>query len=144
MLEKAIQIAAKAHEGQKDKAGQPYILHPIRVMLRCGNETERICGVLHDVVEDTDTTLESLRAAGFGPEVVRVVDALSRRQEESYDGFIGRILKNDTACRVKLADLADNMDMSRIPFPSEEDYQRLEKYKKAVRRIQDHLGNRVT
>ena len=57
MLEKAIQIAARAHEGQKDKAGQAYILHPLRVMLRTGNDTERICGVLHDVIEDTDITL---------------------------------------------------------------------------------------
>lgn len=139
MLDKAIQIAAKAHEGQKDKAGQPYILHPLRVMLRTGNDNERICAVLHDVIEDTPITLEMLRNEGFSPEVLAVLDCLTKRDGESYDDFIGRVLMNELACHVKLADLADNMDLSRLPAPSEEDFQRLEKYKKAVARIQDHL-----
>lgn len=139
MFEKAIQIAAKAHEGQKDMAGQPYILHPLRVMLRTGNEIERICAVLHDVIEDTPITLEMLKDEGFSLDVLAVLDLLTKREGESYDDFISRILKNETACRVKLADLADNMDLSRLPATSEEDFQRLEKYKKAVSKIQKHL-----
>ncbi len=140
MLEKAIQIAAKAHEGQKDKAGQPYILHPLRVMLRTDTEVERICAVLHDVIEDTPVTLEMLKDEGLPPEVLTVLEALTKRHGESYDDFISRILENETACRVKLADIADNMDLSRLQTPSEEDLQRVEKYRKAAARIQYHLG----
>lgn len=140
MLEKAIQIAAKAHEGQKDKAGQPYILHPLRVMFRTNSEIERICAVLHDVIEDTPITLQMLRDEGFTPEVLNVLELLTKGSGESYDDFISRILTNETACRVKLADLADNMNLSRIQTPSEEDYKRVEKYKRAVSRIQCHLG----
>lgn len=140
MLEKAIQIAAKAHEGQKDKAGQPYILHPLRVMLRTDSEIERICAVLHDVIEDTPITLQMLRDEGFTPEVLNALELLTKRQDESYDDFISRILTNETACRVKLADLYDNMNLSRIQTPTEEDYKRVDKYKRAVSRIQRHLG----
>ncbi len=139
MLEKAIQKAAQAHEGQKDKAGQPYILHPLRVMLRTDNEIERICAVLHDVIEDTPITLEMLKDDGFPSEVLTVLEALTKRQGESYEDFISRVLENETACRVKLADLADNMDLSRLQAPSEEDFQRVEKYKKAVARIKERL-----
>ena len=140
MLERAIQIAAKAHEGQKDKAGQPYILHPLRVMLGTNSEIERICAVLHDVIEDTPITLQILRDEGFAPEVLNVLDLLTKRKGESYDYFINRILTNETACRVKLADLADNMNLSRIQTPSEEDYKRVGKYQRAVSRIQRCIG----
>ncbi|HHU91054.1 MAG TPA: GTP pyrophosphokinase [Clostridiaceae bacterium] len=140
MLERAIQIAAKAHEGQKDKAGQPYILHPLRVMLGTNSEIERICAVLHDVIEDTPITLQILRDEGFAPEVLNVLDLLTKRKGESYDDFINRILTNETACRVKLADLADNMNLSRIQTPSEEDYKRVGKYQRAVSRIQRCIG----
>ncbi len=139
MLERAIQIAAKAHEGQRDKAGQPYILHPLRVMFRTDTEIERICAVLHDVVEDTPITMEILKDEGFSPDVIAVLDALTKRQGESYDDFISRVLMNETACRVKLADLADNMDLSRLDTPSEEDYRRIEKYQRAAARIRNHL-----
>jgi len=74
-LERAIAIAAAAHAGQVDKAGQPYILHPLRVMLRVATEHERIAAVLHDVVEDTDVTLHTLAAEGFAPEVIAAVEA---------------------------------------------------------------------
>lgn len=83
MLEKAIQIAVKAHTGQVDKAGQPYIMHPLRVMFDCETETEMICAVLHDVVEDSDITLEDLRNEGFSDEVVEVIDRLSKREGEN-------------------------------------------------------------
>lgn len=135
MLDKAIRIAAKAHEGQMDKAGQPYILHPLRVMFMRRNETERICAVLHDVIEDSDITIEYLRKEGFSEEVLSVLDALTKRENENYDDFIGRVIANKTACKVKLADLSDNMDLSRISNPTQEDYQRVEKYRKAADRI---------
>ena len=91
--------------------------------------------VLHDVVEDTEITFEDLRKQGFSEEVIEVLDCLTKRDGESYDEFIGRVLRNETACRVKLADLEDNMDLSRIKNPSEKDRERIRKYEKAVKRI---------
>ncbi|KZL88912.1 bifunctional (p)ppGpp synthase/hydrolase RelA [Clostridium magnum DSM 2767] len=139
MLEKAILIATNAHQGQIDKAGKPYILHPLRLMFSRINETERICAVLHDVIEDTDITLDYLRNKGFSEEILSALDALTRRGNESYDEFIGRIINSRIASHVKLADLCDNMDLTRIKNPTEEDYQRIEKYRKAARRILDSL-----
>ena len=142
MLEKAILIAVNAHQGQVDKAGKPYILHPLRLMFSRQNETERICAVLHDVIEDTDITLDYLRNQGFSEEVLAALDALTKRNGESYDEFISRIINNRIACYVKLADLSDNMDLSRIEKPSEKDYERIEKYRKAKDRILGALGER--
>lgn len=139
MLDKAILIATKAHQGQVDKAGKPYILHPLRLMFSRKNEAERICAVLHDVIEDTDITLDYLRNEGFSEEVLSALDSLTRRADESYDEFISRIISNKIACYVKVADLCDNMDLSRIEAPSESDYQRIEKYRKAANRILDAL-----
>jgi (p)ppGpp synthase/HD superfamily hydrolase len=139
MLNKAIEIAARAHTGQLDKAGEHYILHPLRVMLACKTELEMICAVLHDLIEDTDITLDDLRKEGFNEETVEIVDTLSRRDGEKYTDFIGRILENETACRIKLADLADNMNMARLPKPGEKD-KRMEKYKKADKQIREKLG----
>jgi len=135
MLNKAIEIAAIAHTGQVDKAGAPYILHPLRVMLTRDNELERICAVLHDVVEDTEITFEDLRKQGFSEEVIVVLDCLTKRNGESYDDFIRRVLKNETACQVKLADIEDNMDLTRIENPSEKDRERIRKYEKAAENI---------
>lgn len=139
MLDKAIHIAAKAHQGQVDKAGYPYILHPLRAMFSRKDETERICAVLHDVIEDTDVTFKDLRNEGFSEEVLAALDALTKRDNENYDEFIDRVLKNKIACHVKLADLFDNMDLSRIKEPMQRDYDRIEKYREAVKRITDAL-----
>lgn len=135
MLEKAIIIAVNAHQGQVDKAGKPYILHPLRLMFSRENEIERICAVLHDVIEDTYITLDYLRNNGFSEEVLTALDCLTRRSSESYDEFITRIINNKIACHVKLADLYDNMDLSRIENPTKKDYERVEKYRKAADRI---------
>ena len=135
MLDKAILIATKSHQGQIDKAGQPYILHPLRVMFSRKNETERICAMLHDVIEDTDITLDCLRSEGFSEEILIALDALTRRESETYDEFIDRIINNNIASHVKLADLCDNMDILRIKNPTKKDYERIEKYRKAAERI---------
>lgn len=131
-LERAIALAAEAHAGQQDKVGEAYILHPLRVMLAVGSPDERIVGVLHDVVEDTPWTLEGLRAEGFSAEVVDAVDALSRREGEDYFDFVLRAGANPLARPVKLADLRDNLDMTRIAAPSQRDYERCERYRKAL------------
>ncbi len=130
-LEAAIQLAVQAHTGQVDRFGAPYILHPLRVMLRLETETERMVAVLHDVVEDTPVTLEALQAAGYPPEVVEAVDHLSRREGETYEVFIERIRPHPLARRVKLADLEDNMDLRRLPEVTEQDLLRLRRYRRA-------------
>ncbi len=132
MLESAIATAAKAHEGQTDKAGKPYILHPLRVMLNVkGGIPEQCAAVLHDVIEDTDITSDTLLKLGFSKEVVDAVVLLTRSKDEDYMEYVKRLKANPIARAVKLADLSDNMDMSRIPNPTEKDLARLEKYKKA-------------
>ena len=141
MLDKAIHIAARMHEGQKDKGGQPYILHPLRVMNEVEGETAKICAVLHDVVEDTGITFDDLRKEGFAEDVIEVLDALTKRENEEYDDFISRVLENKTACIVKLADLKDNLDLNRLPSVTEEDFRRMEKYEAAEKRILDILAD---
>lgn len=114
-LARAIALAANAHAEQLDKTGKPYILHPIRVMQRCdGYPIEvQIVAVLHDTVEDTHVTLDALRQAGFPPEVIDGVDAMSRREGEDYFSYIKRCSDSPAGCVVKLADLADNSDPRR-------------------------------
>ncbi|WP_026888759.1 HD domain-containing protein [Clostridium beijerinckii] len=135
MLEKAICIAARAHEGQVDKGGKPYILHPLRLMLSKRSQEEMICAVLHDVIEDTDITIDYLKNEGFSEEILSALDALTRRHNETYDEFIERITTNKLACEIKLADLKDNMNISRIANPSQKDHERIKKYNKAVNKI---------
>lgn len=129
-IERAIELAAAAHAGQVDKAGQPYILHPLRVMFRVAGEHERMAAVLHDVVEDTNITLERLYAEGFPGQVVDAVDALTKREGETRLDAAARAALNPVALAVKLADNAENMDLSRIAHPTEKDYARVREYEK--------------
>jgi (p)ppGpp synthase/HD superfamily hydrolase len=128
-LERAIELAAKAHAGQVDKAGQPYILHPLRLMLAVRTPHERMAAVLHDIVEDTPTTFDELVAEGFPPEVVAAIRALTKTDGEKRVDAAHRAAADPVARAVKLADVADNMDLSRIAAPTEKDYARLEEYK---------------
>lgn len=132
-IEDAISVAARAHKGQKDKAGAPYLLHPLRMMLRMDSEAAMMAAVLHDVVEDTDWTLHRLREAGFSKEVVEAVDCLTHREGESYEQFVRRVRANPIARRVKVADLEDNMNIRRIGQLGAKDLERLEKYHRAWR-----------
>lgn len=129
-LERAICIAAEAHAGQVDKAGQPYILHPLRVMLRVETEEERIAAVLHDVVEDTSVTVEQLEKAGFSRVVLIAIEALTKRPGEGRLEAAARAAANPVARTVKLADNAENMDLSRIANPTAKDHARIEEYKR--------------
>jgi len=139
-LERAIALAAQAHEGQVDKAGAPYILHPLRMMLSVDTPEARVAAVLHDVVEDTPVSLEELRAEGLSEAVIGAVEALTKRPEEEddYDAFIRRVAPNPLARQVKLADLRDNCDVSRIAQPSQKDWRRIEKYKRAIQYLETH------
>ena len=130
-LEESIMLAVRAHKGQKDKAGAPYILHPLRLMLRMETDTERIVAVLHDVVEDSPYSFEALSKAGYPPEIISALDCLSRRENEPYDTFIERVKTNPLTRKVKLADLEDNMDIKRFKTMTEKDLKRLDAYRKA-------------
>lgn len=131
-LERAIALAASAHAGQTDKAGAPYILHVLRVMLRCETNEERMAAVMHDMVEDCGWTLDQLRAEGFPEPVVEGVDAVTRRDGETYEDFVLRAKLHPIGRRVKLADLADNSDLSRLAEVTPRDQARLEKYRRAM------------
>ncbi|MFC0201630.1 phosphohydrolase [Paracoccus rhizosphaerae] len=134
-LERVIEIAAGAHRGQRDKAGEPFILHPLRVMNACSTGSQRIVAVLHDVVEDSDWTLDDLRQEGLAEDLVAAVDAMTRREGESYADFVDRAARNPIARAVKIADLRDNLDMTRIADPTEADVQRSQKYLQALRAL---------
>lgn len=133
LLEAAIKIALEAHSGQLDKAGQPYVLHPLRVMLSLSDEKDRIVGVLHDVIEDTSITYDYLIANGFEGqrEILEALKSVTRKEDETYEEFIERVALNPIGKIVKLADLQDNMNLSRIPNPTTKDFERLKKYEKA-------------
>ncbi|CAM4169626.1 HD domain-containing protein [Saccharibacillus endophyticus] len=137
-LARAIALAAQYHEGQTDKGGRPYVFHPLRLMLKALTEEEQIAAVLHDTIEDTDLTLDDLRKEGFSDEIVEAIDRLSRREEETYHEFILRIKENRLAARVKILDLQDNMDLTRIKKPSEKDQKRLLKYSRALDTLLSH------
>jgi (p)ppGpp synthase/HD superfamily hydrolase len=140
-LEKALEIAFVAHKGQKDKSGADYILHPIRVMQRGKTEIEKICGLLHDVVEDSDLTFEDLENEGFSKDVISVLKCLTKTSEnEDYDSFIDRVIQNPIAIKVKINDLLDNMDITRLRELSERDLKRLNKYLKAYSVLKGYIS----
>ena len=136
-LERAIQIAVEAHAGQVDKAGSPYVLHPLRVMLRMKTNDERIVAVLHDVVEDSRWSLDLLRAEGFSEQVVRAIDSVTRRGGETYKEFVLRAGLDPFGRSVKLADLEDNSDLQRIAAPTEQDRARTERYRRAIEQLRE-------
>lgn len=134
-LERALQIAVKAHAGQVDKSGAAYIFHPIRVMSRCASPEGKIAALLHDVVEDTDVTLEDLEREGFSAEVLAAVRLMTHDPAVSYDDYITVILTNPTASEVKLADLEDNSDIRRLQTIDDKAVARFRKYLKAWQRL---------
>jgi (p)ppGpp synthase/HD superfamily hydrolase len=141
-IEKALQIAAKAHEGQTDKEGLPYILHPLRVMLSIEGEQAQIVAVLHDVIEDTSVTADDLREAGFCEKVIDAVLCVTHRKEDSYAEYVVRCKANEIARRVKLADLEDNSRLDRTilrPQRFNADVARLRKYLLSYKFLTDQI-----
>lgn len=135
-LERAIAIAVEAHGGQLDKNGAPYVLHPLRVMFDVKGDEVRMVAALHDVVEDNPAwTLERLRAEGFSDAVLAGVDALTRRDDETYEEFVARAGSHPIGRQVKLADLRDNMNVTRLAEVGEKERTRLERYLKAYRAL---------
>jgi len=133
-------LAEAAHAGQVDKAGADYFSHPARIAASFDDSAARCVAYLHDVVEDCPGwTLARLAAAGLPPEVVAAVDALTKRGGEDGEAYLARVLANPIAVRVKIADLRDNMDLTRIAEPSEKDLERLEKYRRMLPRLEAAL-----
>lgn len=133
LLEKALRIAVEAHAGQVDKAGKPYIFHPLRVCVRCSTDEERLVALLHDTIEDTEITAEDLLVAGFPRNIVDAILAVSRKEGESYEDFIVRAGQKPLSRAVKLHDLEDNMDISRLEQVTAGDVDRLNRYIRAYR-----------
>jgi (p)ppGpp synthase/HD superfamily hydrolase len=142
LLERAIALAARAHAGQRDKAGKPYILHPLRVMLRMESEAEQVTAVLHDLLEDTPWRREGLRRKGFPAPILDALEALTHRPGEPYPRFIERVAGNPLARRVKLADLDDNL--RRIPKPTQADRRRMGKYRRARKTLEAGTRTRAS
>ena len=135
-LNRAIEIATKAHEGATDKYGAPYINHVTRVMNMGQTDNEKIVGVLHDVIEDTHWTFEDLENEGFSREVIDALKCVTKTSEdEDYAEFITRVKINPLAVNVKLNDLTDNLDIKRMPEVLESDLKRLNKYLRAYNEL---------
>jgi (p)ppGpp synthase/HD superfamily hydrolase len=133
-LERAIEIAQEAHKGVKDRGGHDYINHPIRVMHAMSNDQEKIVAILHDVVEDSDWTFDRLKEEGFEDSVIESLRCVTKySEEEDYQEFIKRAATNKIATKVKMADIEDNLDLSRLGTLTEKDLTRIEKYKKALK-----------
>ncbi|MEI6554601.1 MAG: GTP pyrophosphokinase [Paludibacter sp.] len=134
-LEKAISIALLAHKGQIDKGGNPYILHPLRIMIGMPTIEEKIVAVLHDVLEDSNITIQNLREENYSEKILNALTLLTKNENQSYNEYISEIKKNTLATKVKLADLRDNMDKNRIINPNEKDIERMNKYIKAFKQL---------
>ena len=128
--------AARWHEGQRDKAGKPYVTHPERVAGRLSAPEEQVVAWLHDTVEDTGLTLREIENT-FGPETAAAVDAISRRPGEEWEDYLRRVKQNEVARKVKISDLIDNSNLSRIPAVTLRDVDRQLKYNQALRYLMD-------
>ena len=133
---KAIRIALQAHGGQVDKAGEPYILHPLSVFSKCETEKGKIVAILHDVVEDSPITLADIQKEIPDQEIIDAVDLLTKKEadkkRQGYKCYLCRIKSNEIAREVKIADLKHNMDLSRLKVVTERDIKRQKKYQKSL------------
>jgi (p)ppGpp synthase/HD superfamily hydrolase len=135
LIETSLAIALQAHSGQTDKAGQAYILHPLRIMAKMDTEEEMAVALLHDVLEDSSFTAQDLQEAGIPPHVVAAVQLLSKQDGEEYDTFIERLLPNPLAAKVKKADIEDNLNILRLQSLTEKDWQRVDRYHHAWHKL---------
>jgi (p)ppGpp synthase/HD superfamily hydrolase len=130
-INKAINIMYNAHKEQYDKGNYPYVFHPYHVAEQMNTEEEIIVALLHDVVEDTNITIEDLSKEGFNSNIIEALKLLTKKTD-NYEEYISKISTNSLAKKIKLIDLKHNMDITRIPNPQEKDYKRIEQYKKAI------------
>jgi len=138
--EKALELATKAHEGQKDMSGEDYILHPITVSEYCITEKGKIAALLHDVVEDTEVTLDDLRSAGFGEDIVTAVDCISKRKGEELQSYLSRVASDGIATEVKFADMRHNGSRWPAERPKKEARKNYEKYNGRAKQLLIMVG----
>ena len=136
-LQRAIEIALEAHKGALDKGGNPYILHPLRLMLQMDSEEEMIVAILHDVVEDSEKwSFDKLHKEGFSKKIINSLRSVTKANEnEDYEKFIDRSVKDKIGRKVKIADISDNLDISRLKEVTDKDILRINKYKKALEKL---------
>jgi hypothetical protein len=136
-VEDAIALAARAHRGQvyPSPEAEPYIFHPLRLMLACITPVDQMAAVLHDVVEDTDLELRDLEEAGYPTELVAAIDSLTLRPEEPYDEYIERLASNDIARRVKVLDVKENLANNRRAPAAPGNAERVKRYEMALARL---------
>ena len=136
-LQRAIEIALEAHKGALDKGGNPYILHPLRLMLQMDSEEEMIVAILHDVVEDSEKwCFDKLQAEGFSKKIINSLRSITKENEnEDYEKFIDRSIRDKIGRKVKIADISDNLDISRLKEVTDKDILRINKYKKALEKL---------
>lgn len=130
--ELALKIATEAHKGQVDKAGIPYINHPLTVASLVDTEEEKIVALLHDTIEDTNITEQDLLNYGFSNKIVEAVKLLTHNKNVPYMVYVAKIKDNELARKVKIADLTHNSDLSRLKEITDKDKKRYEKYQKAL------------
>ena len=138
---KAMKLCFKAHKDQVDKSGMPYVFHPFHVAEQMTDEVTTIVALLHDVVEDTDYTLEDIAAEGFGEDILKAVALMTHEDDVPYLDYVAKLKDNPIARAVKLADLAHNSDLSRIGEVDDETRERLEKYKKATALLKGNVAD---
>lgn len=138
-LDHAIQFAAKAHFGQKDKAGEPYILHPLRVMMKFDSDLFRIVAILHDVAEDMNIPVGAIRKlVSLSDQAAEAIDAITRRKDELYTDYIKRCGENPVARKVKIADLLDNFRLDRLSKLTPEQVKTLDRrYRNALEYLKE-------
>lgn len=132
VLEKALGIALIAHAGQKDKAGAPYILHPLRLMMAAADPDAQVTALLHDVLEDSELSEEDLLQAGIPEHICAAVATLTRQLDETYEEFIERIAADDLARAVKILDIQDNLNLQRLKSVKKADLMRVNDYHRAL------------
>jgi hypothetical protein len=138
IIETALRIALDAYQGQKDKAGLPYILHPLRIMAKMDTLDAMAVALLHDVLEDSSYTATDLKEAGLPAHIVHAVECLTREPDEDYHAFIERVLPNPVARAVKIGDIEDNINVLRLEHVSARDLERVAKYHKAWKRLKEY------
>ena len=136
-LHRAIEIALDAHKNVSDKGGNSYILHPLRLMLQMDSEEEMIVAILHDVVEDSEKwSFDKLKEEGFSKKIINSLRSVTKENKnEDYEKFIDRSIKDKIGRKVKIADISDNLDISRLKEVTDKDILRINKYKKALEKL---------
>ena len=140
MIQKALEIAQRAHAGQFDKGGNPYIGHPLAVAEMVDTEEEKIVAFLHDVVEDSAYTLDDISNLGFIQDIVAAICSITKQEGEPYNAYIQRVKASPMAVKVKIADMTHNMDLTRISNPTEKDYLRIARYEEKIKDLKDYLN----